>query len=110
SSLSDYNIVVKENDANIEDHTNTLFKIKYGDNKDLEVTPYKKPIKSPYDTEVKPKKNTLEFTPVQSKAIIKSMNKGLNLIVGPPGTGKTDIAVQIVSNWFHNYPNEKILI
>ena len=38
------------------------------------------------------------------------MQPGLTLIVGPPGTGKTDVAVQIISNIYHNHPNERTLI
>ena len=38
------------------------------------------------------------------------MQPGLNLIVGPPGTGKTDVAVQIISNLYHNYPDQRTLI
>lgn len=32
------------------------------------------------------------------------------MIVGPPGTGKTDTAVQIISNLYHNYPTQKIVL
>ena len=31
-------------------------------------------------------------------------------MVGPPGTGKTDTAVQIVSNIYHNFPGQRILL
>jgi intron-binding protein aquarius len=31
-------------------------------------------------------------------------------VVGPPGTGKTDVAVQIIANLYHNCPNQKTLI
>ena len=35
---------------------------------------------------------------------------GLTMVVGPPGTGKTDVAVQIVSNLYHQFPNERTLL
>ncbi|RNA15941.1 intron-binding aquarius isoform X2 [Brachionus plicatilis] len=38
------------------------------------------------------------------------MQPGLTMVVGPPGTGKTDVAVQIISNIYHNFPNQKTLI
>ena len=38
------------------------------------------------------------------------MNPGLTLVVGPPGTGKTDTAVQMVSNIFHTFPAQRTLI
>lgn len=31
-------------------------------------------------------------------------------VVGPPGTGKTDVAVQIVSNLYHNFQDQRTLI
>lgn len=47
-----------------------------------------------------PKTNKIRFTPVQVDAIRSAMYPGLTMVVGPPGTGKTDVAVQIVSNWY----------
>eukprot|EP01086_Lenisia_limosa_P018232 TRINITY_DN9930_c0_g1_i1.p1 TRINITY_DN9930_c0_g1~~TRINITY_DN9930_c0_g1_i1.p1 ORF type:complete len:621 (+),score=189.18 TRINITY_DN9930_c0_g1_i1:176-1864(+) len=32
------------------------------------------------------------------------------MVVGPPGTGKTDVAVQILSNWYHALPNTRTLM
>jgi len=32
------------------------------------------------------------------------------MVVGPPGTGKTDTAVQIVANLYHNNPGQRILL
>ena len=32
------------------------------------------------------------------------------MIVGPPGTGKTDVAVQVIANLYHTHQTEKILI
>ncbi|KAJ8928422.1 hypothetical protein NQ314_019011 [Rhamnusium bicolor] len=44
------------------------------------------------------------------EAIKSGMQPGLTLVVGPPGTGKTDVAVQIISNIYHNFPNQRTLI
>ena len=38
------------------------------------------------------------------------MQHGLTLVVGPPGTGKTDVAVQIISNLYHNFPEQRTLL
>merc|ERR1719318_1675345 len=32
------------------------------------------------------------------------------MVEGPPGTGKTDVAVQIISNLYHNFPEQRTLI
>lgn len=56
------------------------------------------------------KKNSIKFTERQVEAIYKSLNEGLTLIEGPPGTGKTDVAVQICSLLYHNFSNERTLI
>ncbi|KAJ8912549.1 hypothetical protein NQ315_006620 [Exocentrus adspersus] len=55
-------------------------------------------------------KNMIHFTPTQIEAIKSGMQPGLTLVVGPPGTGKTDVAVQIISNIYHNFPNQRTLI
>ncbi|CAH8609976.1 unnamed protein product [Dicrocoelium dendriticum] len=54
--------------------------------------------------------NRVPFTPAQVEAIRSGMQPGLTLVVGPPGTGKTDVAVQVVHNLYRNYPNQRILI
>ena len=38
------------------------------------------------------------------------MQPGLTMVVGPPGTGKTDVAVQIISNLYHNFPGQRTLL
>ncbi len=55
-------------------------------------------------------RNCVRFTPRQSEAIVRGMMPGITLIIGPPGTGKTDCAAQIVSNLYHAHPNERILL
>ncbi len=60
------------------------------------------------DTQIK--RNQIRFTPKQIEAIVSGTLPGLTMIHGPPGTGKTDVAVQIVSNLYRNYPSGKILL
>lgn len=73
------------------------------------VEPHKIPKRGPYHFN-EPKKNMIPFTPTQVEAIKSGMQPGLTLVVGPPGTGKTDVAVQIISNLYHNFPNQRTLI
>lgn len=75
----------------------------------VKVEAYQKKELSPYPSAVV-KRNPILFTPTQISAISSAMNKGLTLVVGPPGTGKTDVAVQIVSNWYHNFPHQRTLL
>ncbi len=79
------------------------------ESKTLVVEPYKQPNQGPY-RENRPKKNQVPFTPTQIEAIKAGMQPGLTMVVGPPGTGKTDVAVQIISNIYHNFPDQKTLI
>eukprot|EP01133_Synstelium_polycarpum_P013350 gene13350-15703_t len=57
-------------------------------------------------------KNTgkVQFTRAQVDAISRGTSEGLTLIVGPPGTGKTDVAVQIVTNLYHAHPTQRTLL
>ncbi|XP_076383980.1 RNA helicase aquarius [Megalopta genalis] len=75
----------------------------------IEVEPHVPPSRGPYKAN-EPKKNQIPFTPTQVEAIRAGMQPGLTLVVGPPGTGKTDVAVQIISNLYHNFPNQRTLI
>ncbi|XP_050542377.1 RNA helicase aquarius [Daktulosphaira vitifoliae] len=91
------------------------FRIHFQENNDLDVK--KKVIvqsiktvnRGPYQFNL-PKKNTIRFTPTQIEAIYSGMQPGLTVVVGPPGTGKTDVAVQIISNLYHNWRNERTMI
>ncbi|XP_037949503.1 RNA helicase aquarius [Teleopsis dalmanni] len=91
-----------EKDAEIEIETQTLQKV-------LTIQPYVSESRGPYPIN-KPKQNSVRFTPTQVEAIRAGMQPGLTLVVGPPGTGKTDVAVQIISNIYHNHPNQRTLI
>ncbi|XP_023293066.2 RNA helicase aquarius [Lucilia cuprina] len=77
--------------------------------KSIVVQPYKFENRGPYLGN-KPKQNSIRFTPTQVEAIRAGMQPGLTVVVGPPGTGKTDVAVQIISNIYHNHPNQRTLI
>uniref|UniRef100_A0A1I7RNL0 Pre-mRNA-splicing factor n=1 Tax=Bursaphelenchus xylophilus TaxID=6326 RepID=A0A1I7RNL0_BURXY len=62
------------------------------------------------ELKIETRKNSVPFTPAQVEAIKSGMEPGLTMVVGPPGTGKTDVAVQIISNIYHNWPEERTLI
>lgn len=75
----------------------------------VNVTSYVTSNTGPYLTDA-PKLNTVRFTPTQVKAITSGTQPGLTVIVGPPGTGKTDVATQIVNNIYHDFPNQRTLL
>jgi intron-binding protein aquarius len=75
----------------------------------VKVMTYKPKNKGPYPVDT-PKKNTIRFTPKQVDAIVSGTQPGLSVIVGPPGTGKTDVATQIINLLYHNFPSERILL
>ncbi|KAL3790208.1 hypothetical protein HJC23_005580 [Cyclotella cryptica] len=54
--------------------------------------------------------NPIRFTPVQVNAIRSGLSPGLTTIIGPPGTGKTDVAVQIIANLYHSFPTQRTVI
>eukprot|EP00927_Polykrikos_kofoidii_P015303 TRINITY_DN16783_c2_g1_i1.p1 TRINITY_DN16783_c2_g1~~TRINITY_DN16783_c2_g1_i1.p1 ORF type:complete len:1868 (+),score=425.70 TRINITY_DN16783_c2_g1_i1:78-5681(+) len=70
---------------------------------------YTLPNMGPYP-DCKPRENKIRFTPMQVEAIRSGVNPGLTMVVGPPGTGKTDTAVQVVNLLFHNFPDQKIVL
>ncbi|RFU73568.1 intron-binding aquarius [Trichoderma arundinaceum] len=75
----------------------------------LKVSTYKPPNNGPYPIDA-PKQNSVRFTPAQIEAIMSGSQPGLTVVVGPPGTGKTDVATQIINNIYHNFPNQKTLL
>lgn len=75
----------------------------------IRVISYSHPNPGPYP-EDRPPRNAVRFTPVQVEAIRSGLNPGLTMLVGPPGTGKTDTAVQVIANLYHNFPTQKILL
>ncbi|KAI4148346.1 MAG: hypothetical protein LQ341_001615 [Variospora aurantia] len=77
--------------------------------KSIKVSTYKPPNNGPYPTDA-PKINRIRFTPVQVQAIVSGTQPGLTVIVGPPGTGKTDVATQIINNIYHDFPSQRTLL
>ncbi|CAL1411701.1 unnamed protein product [Linum trigynum] len=77
--------------------------------KRLTVETYIPPDPGPYPQD-QPKQNAVRFTPTQVEAIISGVQPGLTMVVGPPGTGKTDTAVQILNVLYHNCPMQRTLI
>ncbi|CDW53020.1 intron binding protein aquarius [Trichuris trichiura] len=80
-----------------------------GPPKQVTVIPYSVSPRGPYPTSRR-KFNSVRFTPAQVEAIRSGMQPGLTLIVGPPGTGKTDVAAQIINNLYHNWPEQRTLV
>ncbi|KAI9723064.1 MAG: hypothetical protein M1828_004312 [Chrysothrix sp. TS-e1954] len=81
-----------------------------GSNADtVKVSSYKPPNTGPYLANIS-KVNSVRFTPAQIRAIESGTQVGLTVVVGPPGTGKTDVATQIINNIYHNFPSERILL
>lgn len=77
--------------------------------KSIKVSTYQPPNNGPYPTDA-PKTNQVRFTPVQVEAIMSGTQPGLTVIVGPPGTGKTDVATQIINNIYHDFPSQRTLL
>lgn len=75
----------------------------------IQVSTYKPPNTGPYPLDAV-KLNHVRFTPAQVEAIISGTQPGLTVIVGPPGTGKTDVATQIINNIYHNFPKQRTLL
>lgn len=75
----------------------------------VNLSTYKPLNTGPYLTDA-PRFNKIRFTPTQIKAIISGSQLGLTVIVGPPGTGKTDVATQIINNIYHNFPEQRTLL
>jgi len=76
----------------------------------IKVSTYQTLNKGPFLTGNNACKNKIRFTSKQVEAITSGMQPGLTVVVGPPGTGKTDVATQIINNIYHNHPEQKTLI
>ena len=74
----------------------------------VQVESYTRPNPGPYPQN-QPRLNSVPFTPVQVEAILSAVQPGLTLVVGPPGTGKTDVAVQSMHLLFNNDAGQRTL-
>ncbi|MCJ1401489.1 hypothetical protein MMC11_004703 [Xylographa trunciseda] len=100
-----------------QENSSRLSKKRRRDNKEkqqptttvVKVSTYQPPNNGPFITDL-PKVNTTRFTPAQVDAIVSGTQPGLTIIVGPPGTGKTDVATQIISNIYHDFPAQRTLL
>lgn len=54
--------------------------------------------------------SNLSFQHKQIEAIMAGTFPGLTLITGPPATGKTSVAVQIIKSIYHNFKKERTLV
>lgn len=61
-------------------------------------------------TNVSTPNNCVRFTKEQVRAIVTGIQPGLCQVVGPPGTGKTDVAAQTITCLLRNWPSERILL
>ena len=75
----------------------------------VRVSTYATPNSGPYPSDAH-KTNAVRFTPTQVQAINSGTQPGLTMVVGPPGTGKTDVATQIISNIYHDFPEQRTLL
>ncbi|KAK5076193.1 hypothetical protein LTR64_006329 [Lithohypha guttulata] len=75
----------------------------------IKISSYQPANTGPYPVD-EPKKNRIRFTSAQIQALIQASQPGLSLIVGPPGTGKTDVVTQLINILYHNFPRERVLL
>lgn len=55
-------------------------------------------------------RNKVRFTGKQAEAIMGAQQPGICQVVGPPGTGKTDVAAQAIAAQLKNWPGRRVLL
>ena len=96
--------VADEDDTSSSDRKKYRVKVIEGPDSSLKVEATSYPFPPSYHG------NDVYFTPVQVNAIRSGLSPGLTTIIGPPGTGKTDVAVQIIANLYHSFPTQRTVI
>uniref|UniRef100_A0A7N6C3Y8 RNA helicase aquarius n=1 Tax=Anabas testudineus TaxID=64144 RepID=A0A7N6C3Y8_ANATE len=105
SCFPGYTIKVTEENAELQVPP---FRVKFPISKN---TDKGKKRKADEEVEDKEKDMTLVVEPYVTPNQIKAKPESFPIeVVGPPGTGKTDVAVQIISNLYHNFPEQRTLI
>ena len=79
------------------------------DSSTVKASTYKPRNTGPYPMDAR-KENSIRFTTKQVEAIVSGTQPGLTVVVGPPGTGKTDVATQTINLLYHNFPSERVLL
>ncbi|KAI3949343.1 hypothetical protein MKW98_023280 [Papaver atlanticum] len=109
-AMKSSSLVLPGNAKSARDEQNDVHMVDAGSELEkLIVEAYVPPDPGPYPQH-QPRKNSVKFTPTQVGAIISGIQPGLTMVVGPPGTGKTDTAVQILNVLYHNCPSQRTLI
>jgi intron-binding protein aquarius len=67
-------------------------------------------IKEHFNPPVYSPERTVRYTPEQVEGIALGLLPGIHLIHGPPGTGKTEICLELVVQALANFPDKRILI
>lgn len=106
--LLDGNKLTKDSDLK-EEKDRTNFKIRFSQTSDKDPEKHlAEAVSLPFSKDVAG--NPIRFTPSQVEAVRSGLSPGLTLVVGPPGTGKTDVAVQIIACLYHSYPTQRTVI
>lgn len=107
-SFPGHEIVVDENEKTEESGIRKNYRVRVLDGKGDDESQVVEATSYPFPSGIAG--NPVKFTSVQVEAVRSGLSPGLTVIVGPPGTGKTDVAVQIIANLFHSFPTQRTVI
>lgn len=107
-SFPGYKIVVDDKDEAEENGKRKNYRVRVIDGKGDDESKVVEATSYPFPSGIAG--NPVKFTPVQVEAVRSGLSPGLTVVVGPPGTGKTDVAVQIIANLYHSFPTQRTVI